>query len=373
MTTSSTPKTRTSARQAAARQRIAQRDSPAGSAPPFETSMTKWTSNPSKTAERELIVSMVEYLRDDPVVINDLAVFRFICRDWYVLERTLHTKATIDTIKRRLVAMGVRYIHRTLDMNWHYWNDYTPLAIMDFYPMPEEEQLETPRASPSSADIHPRPKDTEDIPPTVQLHPSPGVESIQEYAPDPTAQTEHTSPEQMPFVPPRHSTSPSGAAAYPVGSRTTDSSSTTDTSTEDEVVYLRTQKPVPEDKDWDTSEDEGHNPDAAAMPHTSKRGIPNTSARNDEDGFTPVPMRHNRKYRRSQTPTTPIFETQSQVPQKQTKPALDKSPTLRARSPQRRFSLLNVQTSIRIWTNNLSTYRSKWTPSRRSYKNVSSK
>ena len=223
--------------------------------------MTKWTSNPTKTAERDLIVSMVEYLRDDPVVNDDLNVFRFICRDWHiVLARTLHTKATIDTIKRRLVAMGIRYIHRTQDMNWHYWNDYTPLAIMEFHPM-SEEQLETPRASPRSNDMHTGQDDTNDANPTaVQRMSFHDTASLQGSEPDPNDMTEHTSPEHVQFVPPRHSTSPSGAAAIPLGSRTMDSSSSTDTSTEDEVVYLRTQKPVQDEKDFDTSDEEGQSP-----------------------------------------------------------------------------------------------------------------
>ena len=107
----------------------------------------------------------------------------------------------------------------------------------------------------------------------------------------------------MPFVPPRHtsSTSPSGAAALPLGSRTTDLSSSTDTSTEDEVVYLRTQKPVQEEKDWDTSDEEGHKPRAVALSSTSMRGISKTPVANDDEGFTPVPIvNQNRKYRRSQ-------------------------------------------------------------------------
>ena len=100
--------------------------------------------------------------------------------------------------------------------------------------------------------------DINDATHTVQLMPPQGTESLPGSEPDPTAMTEHTSPEHMPFVPPRHSTLPSGAAALPLGSRSTDSSSSTDTSTEDKVVYLRTQKPVQEEKYWDTSDEEGH-------------------------------------------------------------------------------------------------------------------
>ena len=60
----------------------------------------KLTINPEKTAEKDLIISMVAYLlRDNPTVNEDLNVFRFICRNGYVLEHILHTRATIDTIK----------------------------------------------------------------------------------------------------------------------------------------------------------------------------------------------------------------------------------------------------------------------------------
>jgi hypothetical protein len=162
-----TPRNRTSARQAAARQRIAQRDSPAGSDPPDESQTLKWTINPARTAEKDLIVSMVEYLREDPMVNDDLDVFRFICRDWYTLERTLHTRTTIDTIKRRLLSLGIRYIYRHTDQNWYYWNDYIPLGMMDFQPaMTERTEIlfppvrqtdaaqSTPAASPEASPTH---------------------------------------------------------------------------------------------------------------------------------------------------------------------------------------------------------------------------
>ena len=140
-----TPRNRSSARQAAARQRIAQRDSPAGSDPPDEQRTLWWMVNPTKTAKKELIVSMVAYLRDNPTVNDDLYVLRFICRDWYTLvERTLHTRATMDTVKRRLVlTLGIRYIHRTPDQQWYYWTEYTPLAMMDF-PTATTELVDTP-------------------------------------------------------------------------------------------------------------------------------------------------------------------------------------------------------------------------------------
>ena len=200
-----TSKNRTSARQAAARQRIAQRDSPVGSDPPDDRTMAKWTTNPTKAAEKDLLVSMVEYLRDDPTVNDNLDIFRFICREWYALERTLHTKATMDTVKRRLVALGVRYIQRTPDQNWTYWNDYSPLAIMEFYPASEDQSERSTE--------HRRPMDTETSTPAssddkqlflVEQEPE---SMTPRSSPAPTAMTAPTGPERpsletMPMVPP---------------------------------------------------------------------------------------------------------------------------------------------------------------------------
>ena len=249
-----TPKNRTSARQAAARQRIAQRDSPTGSDPPDET-ITKWTINPNRTTEKDIVESMVTYLRDDPTVNEDLNVLRFICRDWHVLEHTLHTKATMDTVKRRLLALGVRYIHRTPDQNWHYWNDYSPLSIMEFYPTSGE-----PLRLPTETQ---RPVSTEQIvPDATPGWPATSAPTNEPFrtSQDPTDMTDPTGPERlsletMPMAPPpRQSTSQSGAVSINIGGHTTDASDSEDISTdEDEVVYLRTQKPVTTEDDSDTS------------------------------------------------------------------------------------------------------------------------
>ena len=100
------------------------------------------------------------YIRDNPTVNKDLDIFRFICCDWYVLECMLHTKATLDTIKRRLLplSLGVRCIHRDQNQNWQYWNDYIPLALMDFHPA-SKEQLEL------STSMHQSTTDTDEITP----------------------------------------------------------------------------------------------------------------------------------------------------------------------------------------------------------------
>jgi hypothetical protein len=293
-----TPRNRTSARQAAARQRIAQRDSPAGSDPPDESKTPKWIINPDRTAEKDLIVSMVEYLREDPMVNDNLDVFRFICRDWYTLERTLHTRTTIDTIKRRLLSLGIRYIYRHTDQNWYYWNDYTPLGMMDFYPAMTErtEPMSLPASTTEAA--HDTPAASPEASPTHQ-------HSMTQY-PDlsPMDRKAHTSSEQhtletMPIAPPRHSTSQSGAGNINLGSRSTDSVSSAEETTEDEVEYLGTQKPVLESDESDTS-DEDVKPHAVAP-----RKYPfSSTALRDEEGFTPVLARNSRRTKKSQTPAS---------------------------------------------------------------------
>ena len=77
-----TSKPRTSDRQAAARQRIQQTDSPSGSAPPFETMAPGWIFNPGgRSEERRLLEAMVEHLQDDPNLM-DAEVLRFVYKEW---------------------------------------------------------------------------------------------------------------------------------------------------------------------------------------------------------------------------------------------------------------------------------------------------
>jgi hypothetical protein len=315
-----TPKNRTSARQAAARQRIAQRDSPAGSDPPNETNM-KWTTNPTRTIERDIVVSMVTYLREDPTVNEDLDVFRFICRDWYVLERTLHTKATMDTVKRRLLALGIRYIHRTSDQNWYYWNDYSPLAIMEFYPV-SGDMDRSPTVTQRRPDTEQFLQDVSQDVPTLTEPTIPFLDTPPRLPHDSTAMTaptghERLSLETMPIAPPRQSTSQSGAASINIGGHTTDSSESEDTSTdEDEVVYIRTQKPV-------TTEDDSE----ASVDNTRPRSTfdkqdkpPDTQSNWNEEGFTTVRTRQERRQRKSQTPSTPSADRKQPATQNRGNP-----------------------------------------------------
>jgi hypothetical protein len=194
-------------------------------------------------------------------------------------------------------------------MHWHYLNDYTPMALMEFYTMPEE-QLNTPAEHPSTENTPSWPViDTGEEHAMMAVSP-PRTGNTQAYEPDQTDMTEHTSHERMPFVPPRHCTSPSGAATLPPESHSTGSYSSSDSSsTEDEVIYIGTQKPVQES---DTSDDEGQKPSALVKQRSTSNP---PEIHDDDEGFTPVSTRQNRKYRRSQTPTTPIIKTQAPVSQ----------------------------------------------------------
>ena len=273
----------------------------------------KWTINPDKTAEKELIISMVAYLRDNPTVNDDLNVLRFICRDWYTLERTLHTRATIDTIRRRLNTLGIRYIHRTPDQQWYYWNDYTPLAMMDFYPV-TTDRLETPKPSPrgkvrTEAPTPPR-QSRASLPSTPD-----GVFNTEQT--ELTGQ-ERISLETMPLAPPRHSTSQSGAANIQLANRSTDASSYKDDTTEDEVEYIGTRKPDPE---ADDSTDTSDSVDKQITPVKTKIH-PETPSSSDDDGFTPVVTRQNRRNKKSPAPVSNIHHTtdqEKQFPSSQTR------------------------------------------------------
>jgi hypothetical protein len=157
-----TMKTRgASARQAAAQRRIQHIDTFSGSAPPFEN-MTDasdtpgWSMNPRKADERRYLENMIRYLHDDPTVYDNLEILRFIYKEWPIMENTLHTKTTMDTLKRRLLSMNVRYIHRGKDPgNWAYWRDYTDDGMLEYhtapadmtpmqYPVREDKEQSTP-------------------------------------------------------------------------------------------------------------------------------------------------------------------------------------------------------------------------------------
>ena len=121
------PKIRTSARQAAARQRIQQIDDPSGSAPPFEPTpaFPGWIINPGRHEERHLIESMMLHLQDDPFHTMDANVLRFAFKEWPMLMHSMNTKATIKNVKRQLLQLKVLYISRATDNDWAFLADYT--------------------------------------------------------------------------------------------------------------------------------------------------------------------------------------------------------------------------------------------------------
>ena len=135
-------KIRTSARQAAARTRIGQIDHPAGSAPPFEgpPMAPKWVWNPSRAQERTYIEAMVQYLQEDPLVYNDILILRFVYKEWPLLQHSITTKITMDIVRKKLIAMQVRYIQCNENQEWVYWNDYTEEGVLAFCPPPDTKE-----------------------------------------------------------------------------------------------------------------------------------------------------------------------------------------------------------------------------------------
>ena len=140
--------TKMTTRQATAKPRIQQTDSLAGSAPPYEK-RSHWIFNPDRTTEKKLIEDMVTYLLDD-VHTTDSAILRFIYREWPLLTSSMNTKTTVNQVKTRLHDMGVRYIYRTQDNDWMFWDDYTETGILDMSAPPETAK---PHAQDSITDI----------------------------------------------------------------------------------------------------------------------------------------------------------------------------------------------------------------------------
>ena len=146
-----TSKTRTSARQAAARQRIQQTDSPAGSAPPFETMAPGWIFNPGRSDERRMLEVMIEYLQDDPNLM-DAEILCFVYKEWPKLTSSMKTKTTVMNVKKKLITMNVPYIHRTQDNDWGFWNNYTITGLFDIHSSPASLMRGNTNASPASKD-----------------------------------------------------------------------------------------------------------------------------------------------------------------------------------------------------------------------------
>ena len=137
-----TGKIRTSARQAAARQRISQIDDPSGSAPPFEqgAKTSGWIINPGRQEERRILETMITHLQDDPSATMDAHVLRFVYKEWPLLMSSMNTKTTVMYVKKKLEELNVGYIHRTLDYDWAFWSDYTIDGIFNITPPPDTQE-----------------------------------------------------------------------------------------------------------------------------------------------------------------------------------------------------------------------------------------
>jgi hypothetical protein len=135
-------KIRTSARQAAARQRIQQIDDPSGSAPPFEQEKQMangWTINPGRREERRILEDMILHLQDDPTAILDAATLCFVYKEWPLHLPSMNTKATVKNVtKMRLINLKVEYIFRTQEDNdLIFWTDYTIEGLFNITPPPD--------------------------------------------------------------------------------------------------------------------------------------------------------------------------------------------------------------------------------------------
>jgi hypothetical protein len=132
------PQKRTSARQAAAKTRLAQIDNPSGAAPPFEplVSPPGWMVNPVMSQTKQYLEAMIGYLHDDPLLDADPQILRFLLKEWPGFQQSMHLTTTIDNVKRRLLQMRVRYIQFRDDKDWLYWTDYTQTGIFAFHDAP---------------------------------------------------------------------------------------------------------------------------------------------------------------------------------------------------------------------------------------------
>ena len=191
-------KTRTSLRQAEARIRISQIDNPSDSAPPFEETPTMpgWDKNPSRSVEREYIEAMVEHLRDDPLVYDDLLVLRFVYKEWPLLQHSISTKLTVEMVKKRLLDLQVRYLRFTANQDWMYWNDYTEEGILAF--LPTQDSMDMVQQDISEVSKTPGIMDQARQTPDTAVHPS-VLRTRKETTHTPTASvnTLSTSPAQL--------------------------------------------------------------------------------------------------------------------------------------------------------------------------------
>ena len=139
--------TRTSARQAEAKQRISQIHDPSGSAPPFESTPPGallnttyyWRFNPGKSEEIQLLHDMLRHIYDDPHTPDTMEMFKFMLRERPQLEVNIQTKTEREKLKARLLELKIRYIHwNPLTGDWSYWTTYTRSAMKEYSRTPND-------------------------------------------------------------------------------------------------------------------------------------------------------------------------------------------------------------------------------------------
>ena len=127
--------TRVSERQAARMQA-----KPQVKTPRIQGNMAKWVMGGTRRDERTWLEKIVEYLHVDPQQEGNPQVLRFLLKEWQTMKTTLHTVATMETVKSILVEMGIPYLRQrhsedpqsTRAQKWEYWNDNSPAGMKQF-------------------------------------------------------------------------------------------------------------------------------------------------------------------------------------------------------------------------------------------------
>ena len=96
----------------------------------------KWVIGGTRGDERRLLETMIDFLHGDTTQDGNPRIALFLLRQWGGLSTTIHTVATMELVKERLLDMGVPYIRKVLQEDgstlrgdpmtrWEYWNNYT--------------------------------------------------------------------------------------------------------------------------------------------------------------------------------------------------------------------------------------------------------
>ena len=223
---------------------------------------------------------MIEYLHDDQYTNDNIAVFRFLCREWTIYFATMHTRTTMDAIKRKLLEMKVRYINRAPDGTWSYWTKYDD--IMEFSPYETAiTDIETDRLD--QAELTGMSSPTDKLPDTTE-------ETADKYLiqpPEPPSPTEATPEKDFTVsheIDRRHMDEQT--ALTPVMQEHASPTSAAPTASVQDRPSDTILAPYTKTADAEPTEDRGYSSDASLSSH-----MDSMLDEDDQDPFIPVPMR----------------------------------------------------------------------------------